>query len=271
MHTYIPACNALVCAQLYLISKMPVLTGNLFIRVQSSHTPGLLQADCLEESEVLERKAEMQRLVAQGLNLFTFPGDTVRANYNAAYGLSGSLSGALEGDASDENLVPFQLPFNVVAGNEADTAVHPFWFVRKYRCGAAPLWELRMGLLTFAMLRRSATVCTAQVQFALVNCSSCIHVVFSAPDDAQYCSHVGGANARRTVPPTLICDCCASCCLRMVFGPSRMPPRPSTASAWVPTSMWPTLLTQLHLLGHREAAPAHRDLWFNPILPSCRQ
>jgi hypothetical protein len=115
--------------------------------------PGLdclapLQADCLEEHEVLARKAEMARLVAAGLDVYAFPPNVVRGTYDAAYGLSGSQSGVLAGEGAEaDGAAPFQLPFNVVAGNEADTAVHPFWFVRKYRCAPRSLARPRRRAL----------------------------------------------------------------------------------------------------------------------------
>ena len=92
-----------------------------------------LQADCLEEEEILQRKAELERLREEGLRVYSFPEDVVSKLTDAAYGLSRSEP------PLDEPVVPptsgpaFRPPFNIVAGTHADVSVHRFWFVRKYR------------------------------------------------------------------------------------------------------------------------------------------
>ena len=69
----------------------------------------------MTEVEVKERRTEMTKLIQDGLNLFEFPPDVIN-------GMSGCA----------RKLEP--PPFIVMVGNESDVAVHPFWFVRKYRC-----------------------------------------------------------------------------------------------------------------------------------------
>jgi septin family protein len=91
------------------------------------------QADCLEEGEVHERKDEMARLINEGLDVFKFPDDLMKTSYEAAYGLSATLD---DDTSKQPQPMPFRLPFNIVAGNDADRTVHPYWFVRKYRCDA---------------------------------------------------------------------------------------------------------------------------------------
>lgn len=89
-----------------------------------------------------QRKAEMERLMADGLRVFTFPEGIVNAITDAMHGLSHS-PGATSPTAAPAAPQPqtqapgpaFRLPFNVVAGNHADVSVHNFWFVRVYRCG----------------------------------------------------------------------------------------------------------------------------------------
>lgn len=89
------------------------------------------------------RKAEMERLMADGLHVFTFPEDIVNTITDAMHGLShspGATSPSAAPAAPRPQAQPapgpaFRLPFNVVAGNHADVSVHKFWFVRVYRCG----------------------------------------------------------------------------------------------------------------------------------------
>lgn len=113
-----------------------------------------MQADCLEEEEVQRRKAEMERLMAAGLRVFTFPEAIVNAITDAMHGLSHSPA-AVSPTAGATALPPppqtaagpaFRLPFNVVAGNHADVSVHNFWFVRVYRCATSALSRCSLPL-----------------------------------------------------------------------------------------------------------------------------
>lgn len=93
-----------------------------------------VQADCLEEEEILQRKAELERLQNDGLRVYSFPEDVVSRLTDAAHGLSRSDSSADELVSSPPSAPTFKPPFNIVAGTHADLTVHRFWFVRKYRC-----------------------------------------------------------------------------------------------------------------------------------------
>ena len=92
-----------------------------------------MQADCLEEVEVQQRKAEMARLIAEGLPVFAFPEDALAQSYCPEHSLSGALSDSSP-RAPAQAPAPFQLPFTIVTGGEPDETVHDYWFVRKYRC-----------------------------------------------------------------------------------------------------------------------------------------
>ena len=159
-----------------------------------------MQADCLEENEVHQRKDEMARLIADGLPVFSFPTATMLSTLETAYSLSASLG---DGAVADEAPSPFRPPFNVVAGAEADTAVHPYWFVRKYRCARLP-------------------VCATPLLF-LHLCTS-VRVSWRAE-----CA--GGQYVRRTAQVTRTSSCCASCSSRTASGSSSRLPTRASASA----------------------------------------
>lgn len=97
-----------------------------------------MQADCLEEEEILQRKAELERLQAEGLKVYSFPEDVVSKLTDAAYGLSRSEPPVDEPVAQPVNGPAFRPPFNIVAGTHADLSVHKYWFVRKYRYTPRP-------------------------------------------------------------------------------------------------------------------------------------
>jgi hypothetical protein len=94
-----------------------------------------MQADCLEEEEILQRKSELERLRANGLKVYSFPEDVVAKLTDAAHGLS--QSDPLLGEPASTPGPAFRPPFNIVVGAHADLSVHRFWFVRKYRCAPA--------------------------------------------------------------------------------------------------------------------------------------
>jgi hypothetical protein len=93
-----------------------------------------MQADCLDGEELRERKEEMARLIEQGLGVWQFPQaivDAIRCD--------GAVSQPGVG-------APLGLPFMIMAGNQADDTVHPFWFVRKYRCASVCLCNAACSL-----------------------------------------------------------------------------------------------------------------------------
>jgi hypothetical protein len=89
--------------------------------------PGL-QADSMIEAELQACKANMQQHITAGLQLFSYPSDLLRALHQRF-----SLSASLDADPCLVTQPKFQLPFNIVVGNDVDSAVHPYWFVRRYR------------------------------------------------------------------------------------------------------------------------------------------
>ena len=125
--------------------------------LQSANCQRGVQADCLEEEEVQQRKAEMQRLMGDGLRVFTFPEAIVNAITDAPHGLSHTPAAVSPPPAAPppKPQAPpgpaFRLPFNVVAGNHADVSVHNFWFVRVYRYGQDSTAPANHGVL--AVLR----------------------------------------------------------------------------------------------------------------------
>lgn len=110
-----------------------------------------LQADCLEEEEVQQRKNMLTGMAQSFLSVFTFPEDVIVSIMETMQGLS--LSHNIN-DASAEaatavltkNANAFKMPFNIVAGSTTDKDVHPYWFVRKYRCGPKPTVHTRVML-----------------------------------------------------------------------------------------------------------------------------
>lgn len=99
-----------------------------------------MQADCLEEEEVQQRKNMLTGMAQSFLSVFTFPEDVIVSIMETMQGLS--LSHNIN-DASPEatsalitkSANAFKLPFNIVAGSTIDKDVHQYWFVRKYRYG----------------------------------------------------------------------------------------------------------------------------------------
>jgi hypothetical protein len=82
---------------------------------------------------VLRRKAEMHKLIEQGLPIFAFPDEAVTAAASEHLCLSPGASAARRTAASPPST--FQMPFNIVVGSHTDETVHPYWFVRKYKWG----------------------------------------------------------------------------------------------------------------------------------------
>jgi hypothetical protein len=105
-----------------------------------------MQADCLEEEEVQQRKNLLTGMSKTFLRVFTFPEDVIVSIMETMQGLS--LSHNINDHPKDDhaasdliaqNANAFKLPFNIVAGSTTDKEVHNFWFVRKYRCAACLL------------------------------------------------------------------------------------------------------------------------------------
>lgn len=89
-----------------------------------------MQADCMVEQELCACKKDMQRRIDAGLRVFSFPAELLDSVSKSLPSLSTSLDPTRDGIATASS---FQLPFNIVAGNDVDAEVHEYWFVRKYK------------------------------------------------------------------------------------------------------------------------------------------
>lgn len=97
-----------------------------------------VQADCLEEEEVQQRKNMLTGMAQSFLHVFQFPEDVIVSIMETMQGLSLSHNiNETDADAATKALKTanaFKMPFNIVAGSTTDKDVHQYWFVRKYRC-----------------------------------------------------------------------------------------------------------------------------------------
>jgi hypothetical protein len=87
-----------------------------------------LQADSMVEADLQACKANMQQHISAGLQLFSYPSDLLRALHQQV-----NLSALLDSDSGLITQPEFQLPFNIVVGNDVDSTMHPYWFVRRDR------------------------------------------------------------------------------------------------------------------------------------------
>jgi hypothetical protein len=195
-----------------------------------------LQADCLEEEEVLLRKAEMQKLIAEGLPIFSFPADVIAAAASEHLCLSPGASAARRVASSVDT--KFDLPFNIVVGTHTDQSVHAYWFVRKYKCVLNTLFHLNtlpyllcwrtaphqyqlciqswggsesLPLQSVHEGRDVASLAQAQVTFILVH----YHLAMAVP------IYAGGRCARHTAQQTPTSSCCANSSWSRDSGASR--------------------------------------------------